>query len=365
MKILKLICALIILLLLLGVIAFSVTQRLELVFDPPPAEPEKPVAVEVKTLEKESFERWRTYPGTIDTDRKSTLSSRISGRILEVPHRAGTRVEQGELLVRLDDEELLQEMSKLGSRQQEVQSSLDLARKQLQRREDLYQRDVISREELDESQTRVEGLMASRSELQYSLEAVRTRLEYTRIRSPYEAVVGRVHAQPGDMAQPGKSLLELVGTTGLKVEFVLPQRDTARIETGVRVQVEILDLDQRFDTRLDRLHPSLEAPGRGVPAESLLPDAASGLRPGLEARVKVRDIHAQQALLVPGESVYKASGKSWVFLLEDGVAQRREVLTGAQAQGRVAITRGLNSGDTLIITPRSDLSHGDPVQVEE
>ncbi len=350
---------------LAAVIALAVMQRLELVRDPPASQPEIPAIVETRILQEQNFQRWRSYPGTIATDQRTILSSRVTSRILEVPHRAGTRVKQGELLVRLDDEELLQELARIRSSQEEVGSEMNLALKQLKRREGLYKQDVISREELDEIQARVDGLRASRNELQAGLETVRARLGYTRIKAPFTGIIGRVHALPGDMAQPGKALLELEGLDELKVEFVLPQRDLDLVQAGSPVRIRLPGRNQEYSARLDRVYPRLDTPGRGAPAEAMLSGEKTRLSPGMQARVLVRDISLSGVLTVPAQAVHQVQGETYVYVLDNTAARRQNVTTGPRDQGEVVILAGLSPGDAVITTADPNLAHGRQVRTKE
>lgn len=347
--------------------AVLAVDRIKLAWAPPP--PEGPLPVKVRTLivEPSLFERRRRYPGTLAAERQATLRSRVTGRIEALPRRTGSAVEQNETLIALDDAELRQELGRLRAQAEGIEADLRLARAQLARQESLHADDLASQNEVDEARARVETLTASRAENRQAQAVAETRLSYARIAAPFDGVVSRMHALPGDTVSPGEPLLELVDPVSLKAEFVIPQGDLARIGGDAAVTVTLSDGASLEGLTLDRLDPRLDAPGRGAAAEVLLaPEAVreAGARPGMEAVVRVRDVHQPEALQVPLEALHRDSEGPYLYVAEEEQARLRRVQAGPEAAGVVLIPEGLDAGDAVIVTPHPELAEGAPIVTE-
>lgn len=360
--------ALLVLLVVLGMLGWvgvHAMQRLQLALDPPSAELSSPPVVEIVTLQPRSFVAWRRLPGSVAADREARLQSRITAQVTEAPHRSGDRVAADELLIRLDDEELVHERARLQAHRRSVEADLGAVRQQLRRREQLHADGMVSDETVDDLRSRVEGLEAALGENAQALRVLETRIGYTRIRAPYEGTVRAVHALPGDLAAPGQVLVELVDTSRLLVRFTLPERLLSDAYPGMPLRISVPATGETITATLDRLGPQLQGPGRGAPAEALLPATLRGVKPGMEAVVQLLMVQSDDALIVPAEAVHAGPGGAHVFIERNGQSHWRQIATGGEAGGLVMLVSGVSAGDRVITTPHPALANGAPVRVRE
>lgn len=352
----------IVILLVLAALAFWIgskaASRLQVALYPPEPEKTAPLTVETWRLEPTTFERWVRYPGSIAAEREAVLQSRLTAQILDLPVRSGQRVQRGDLLVRLEDDELGNELARLQAAAKAIEAEILLAQKQLQRRRQLFASAAATEEQVDEARTRGEALQASREENRHAIGVAESKRSYARIEAPFDGVVGRLFALPGDLAAPGRALVELVDTGALKAVFSIPQQDVARIARGTRARIHIPVLDLVLEGEVDRLHPSLQPPARGAQAEIVLNGPTRNLMPGMEAVIRLRIEHHEQVLVIPVEALHRRAGQAHVFVLEENRARRRAVISGPEFEGRLLIEEGLATGDVLILTPHPELSDG-------
>jgi len=344
--------------LLLAWIGVNALSRLRVAMHPPPPETVSPLAVEIFYPEPGSFEVWKSYAGSIAAEHQAVLQSRLTLPILDMPARSGERVQRGGLLARLDDEELRREQARLEAAAQSIEAELSLARKQLERRRRLFAASAASREQLDEALSRLASLEASREENRQAILAAQSRLEDTRITAPFDGVVGQLFALPGDLAAPGRGLLELVDTSRLKAVFSLPQQDLSRGAQSTRAQIHVPAKHRVLEGRVNRVHPSLQLPGRGALAEVFLHGEVEDLLPGMDVVVRLLTDQRSEVLAIPVEALHGGDGEAHVFVLHEGTALRRPVAEGPQFQGRVVIEEGLAVGDAVILTPHPGLADG-------
>ncbi|NCC32232.1 MAG: efflux RND transporter periplasmic adaptor subunit [Chloroflexia bacterium] len=339
-------------------IGVNAASRLSMALQPPAPEQVAPLAVETQLIETDSFERWLRYAGSVAAEREAVLESRVTAQILEMPLRSGERVRRGDLLVRLDDEELRRELVRLQAARKAVETELALAKQQLERRRQLFAASAAAEEQVDEARTRFESLQASLEENRQTMRVAESRLDYTRINAPFEGIIGRLHALPGDLAAPGRALVELIDTGELKAMISLPQRDLSIIAPGTSAKIHIPAPEKTLHGRVDRLHPSLQLPGRGALAEIFLNGQVDGLLPGMEAVVRLLTVHRENVVVVPVDALHRRGEDAWVYVLEDEIARRRSVVPGPEFAGRLVVEKGLVPDEVLILTVHPQLADG-------
>lgn len=332
--------------------------RLQARLQTPPTVRQPPLAVETVRVAPAPFHRLRHYTGTVVARRRVVLSSQLTATVTEVPFREGARVQEGDLLVALDDREWRQECARLEAALAGTDTDLRFWREQLRADQRLYRKGTLSERAFRETQRRVHSLEAARRETGQGLAKAKTRLGYTRLLAAFDGVVQDVHALPGELAAAGRPLLELVADAPLKAVLSVPERDFADLGEGLAAEVRASGVKQLWQGRVDRLYPAVDERTRSGAVEVFLPDAAVGkLRPGMSVAADVVIESDKAALTVPEQAVVSRD-KAGVFVLQDHTARWRSVKTGAVQDGRVRVSAGLKVGDRVIVTPYPTLADG-------
>jgi RND family efflux transporter MFP subunit len=331
---------------------------------PEPAQPASPLAVAVETIVPGAFVVERRWRGSVDIDQRALVSAHLSAVLVELPHREGARVESGELLFRLDDAEPQAERQRLAAVIARIGHELDGARRDLERQQALIERRLISRKSLDDAGQRVDMLSAQLAEARASHALVLTRLSYTQARAPFPARVERVHLNPGELATPGKPVLELVADRGFKTVAAVAQADSAWMTVGLPVRLDVPSLGQSWEATIDRIYPALDPGTRNATIAVLFPDSEEALRPGMAVTVHARIAEHASAISVPAQAVGDPSGDPFVYVLQDNTARQRPVIIGPGADGRVLILDGLAAGEIIISTADPRLTDGLTVRPE-
>lgn len=351
------------LLLLAGLLIWlgmAVAGRLSARLEPEPAPATPPPTMQVVTLQAQPLRELRRYRGSVAAERRMLVSARITARVLSIPMREGDRVESGQLLLRLDDDELRRELERLTAVSSRLESELSLARREMERHQDLYQRQHIPERQLDEARQRVQGLETQNRETRAALALARTRLSYTEERAPFSGIVSRVEINEGELATVGRGMIEVVALDGLKAVLSVPQRDVAMLRQGQPLRLEVDGLDGDWLTPLARVYPTLDQISRHATVAAYFPASDPALLPwpGMAVTAHVELTHHPEAILVPLHAVHHEGGESWVFLLEGEVARKRLIDTADSRDGLLHVTKGLQSGDRFITSADPRLADG-------
>ena len=358
--------------------------------------------------------------GYVTARRRATVSSKVTGKVLEVFIEEGKEVRRGEILARLDDSQLRAALS-VGQAQLEAarrgaaedQAHLREAQLTLERRRQLLKEGVIGRAELDTSESQVESLKARIAMAQQQVQvadsqvkAIRTDLNDMVVRAPFDGVAISKDAQPGEMISPVSAgggftrtgICTIVDMSSLEIEVDVSESYINRVRPGQPVEA-VLDAypEWRIPTHVITTVPSADRQkatvrvriGFDPPPGSASPrpfDKAQGRPVALLGRetsrsgkvdprilpdmgVKVSFLSEKPAdasaaapprprLLVPKAAVRTDSGASVLFVVRDERVERRAVKVGVEDRGQVEIVSGINAGEKVVVEGPATLADG-------
>ncbi len=347
---------------LLSLVVFFGVKRIRQRITGTPPEQVPPLAVETLRLQPGPFVVSRRYTGSIEAVHRAKIAAQVSARVREVNFREGETVQEGELLVVLDDTELRAEVGRLEATARRIQADLDFWKKQAARDKKLLSGKAIPPQKYDESKRMKASVAASLRANDYALAAARARLGYTRIHAPFSGKIQRLDTEVGELAAPGKILVELVAPRPLKAVISVPQKDLAEIREGMEVRLVVPAANQVIDSRIDHIYPVLDPATRNATIEAGMPDPGKVLSPGMAVDANVILARTEHALVLPHAAVRMLGGQTGVFAVKHDQALWLPVTVGLSMGGRVQILSGLKGGETVIVTPDPRLSDGTPVR---
>lgn len=343
-----------ILLFLLVILAHRIHERIQV----PPVEARKPLPVEAVQVSPRPFPVYVDSVGTVTADHRIMISARVAASVVEVPNREGAYVEEGDLLVRLDDEETKREHQRQAAVVERTQTELSYWRKELGADHKLFEKGVLDRRRMDDSRRRVDALDAALREAKAVLELAQVRLGWTRVTAPFPGYVQSNVVLQGEQVSPGAAMVELVAAHPLKVIAPVAESDLDRLAENQLAIVYLPALGQRIETRVHRIYPALDSRSRNATVELTLPPDLGALRPGMAAQVNLRIQYVAAALAVPRQAVRLQGAQTGVFVIEAGKAQWRPVKTGVSQSGEIVLLEGVDTGDRVIVTPHPGLFSG-------
>jgi RND family efflux transporter MFP subunit len=306
------------------------------------------------------------------------VAAKVSGRLLEVRVRLGDAVRRNQELATVDDREIREQVKQAEAsydvaaatiRQREA--DLKFAETNLERSRNLFGRQLLPRQSLDDAEARYQAATAqldlARAQFEQSkarLEELRITLDNTRVVSPVEGFVGKRHLDPGAFVTSNAPVLSLVDIRVVRLVVNLVERDLRRVDVGSPAVAEVDAYPgESFTGRVARVAPVLDPATRTAEMEIELPNPTYRLKPGMYARVRLTTAQRPNALVVPRNALVDTHGRRGVFLFdaETRTARFREVEVGLQDDTQVEILTGLREGQPVITTGATGLTDGDPV----
>jgi len=289
--------------------------------------------------------------GTIQANETIEVRSEVAGRVTDIAFREGTAVEEGALLVKINDSELQAQRART-----ELQRSLAATREDRQRK--LLTEGGISQEVYDATENQLQVLEAE-------LALLDAQIAKTEVRAPFDGVLGLREISKGSYISPETRVTTLQEVDPVRVDFTLPERYARRVSTGDAVRFTVEGLDTDFGGEIYAQDPTIQEGTRSVRLRARVPNADRQLFPGNFASITYVVERYEEALVVPAIAIVPSLEGRRVFVYDEGEAQPRSVETGLRTERNIQITSGLAPQDTVIISGLQRLRPGLAVRLSE
>lgn len=315
--------------------------------------PPAAAAAEVFVVIREERPAYEPVAASIQAKQATIISSRILSRIEKINVRAGDTVNQGQLLLTLEENDLQSRLSQAKATINAVSARLTEARQSLERARELTKTGMISRADLDKAQSNHDALVAELVSAQQRSGEAEAALGYARIYAPIDGRVVDRFAEPGDTVQPGVHLLSLYNPLTLRVEANIREGLALSLSLGQSLEIYIPATNSTLRSELEELVPAGNPGSRSFLVKSRLP-YNEGLLPGMYARMEV-PAGLESLLLIPADSVVHVGQLDVVWMQRDGRVERRFIRIGkVLPDGLVEVVSGLDEGDRILRHPAGE-----------
>ena len=306
-----------------------------------------PAKVQIATVRVEVLPEPTEVTGTVRPLQHATVAAKVMGNIEELPVSLGQRVKAGDLLLKISAAEI-------SAKVLQAQSQLNMARRDLDRERDLLTKNASTPD-------MVKGLEDRFTMTQAMVREAEVMLGYTTLTAPFDGVVARKMASPGDLAAPGMPLLEVEGTEVFQVEAGVPDSLSGYISVGTELPVAVPSAAASFVGKVVELSSSADPVSHTVQVKISVP-ADAQVRSGEFARIQVSG-HPIRTLMVPKSAVSIRGQIERVFVFNNGRALLRLVKTGVAQNDRIEVLSGLDEGEQIVANPPVALCEGQRLEV--
>jgi membrane fusion protein, multidrug efflux system len=294
------------------------------------------VPVEVYLTRSEKVDNMLYASGTVLPNEEVDLKAEMAGRLIKLSLREGSSVTKGQLIAKINDKELQAQLAKL-------EYNAALTRNIEERQQKLLKIEAISKEEYEIAMNNVRTSEADK-------ELILAQLEKTEIRAPFSGTIGLKNISEGAYLSPGTSVVTLVQTNPVKIDFTIPEKYSRAIRLGSTVQLG-LDADAaRYSARVVALDPKVDENLRTQRVRAIMQNPGRLFVPGMFVKVQIDLSGDNTAIMIPTDAIVPVLKGKKVYVVKNGKAQEVMVTTGLRNDQKVQITGGLQPGDSLIVT---------------
>jgi membrane fusion protein (multidrug efflux system) len=311
--------------------------------------PTAAVPVRVQSVHRRSISQYLQTNGTLEAENEVDIVARTSGPVTEILTEEGQMVRAGQLMARIDEREPKNQAAIARVARDEAQLAFD-------RTQASWKDGLVSREAYDSATSKLAAAQAQ-------LESAEIQLAYTEIRAPFDAQVVTRDIKLAQYVTPGTRLFRISDFTPLLCRVEVPEKDLPRVRIGQTAHLEVEAYPgQQFPATVSRLRPTVD-PASGTFTVTLEVATQGKLRPGMFASVYLETDTRENVLAIPRDALVLDSLGDTVYVMVDGVAERREVRLGLRDEDSVEVVEGLAGGEQLIVLGQEGLADGTPVEV--
>ncbi|MDJ0743480.1 MAG: efflux RND transporter periplasmic adaptor subunit [Xenococcaceae cyanobacterium MO_167.B27] len=367
-------------------------------------------AVDVVVALEESLSQAQEYIGTTQPITELSLRSQVAGTLISLSVEVGDQVRRGQVIGQIDDTLLLaavnQEKSELASLEselakaqievknaeiqvEEAQVRLEQAESERERYQNLAEQGLISRQEAESFATAAKvaqkAVLLAEESVKIARQAVSSQIgrveaqqsvvaesiqrqAYTKLIAETTGIVTHKVSEPGNLVREGEEILKIGDFNPIKVVVPLSELDLDRVTAGQTVAVKLDAFpESNFSGRVNRIAPVSNVATRQIPIEIVIPNPDNVIKGGLLTRVSFMKSGISQ-VAISESAVIEEDGKNYVFVVaqensqkREAVVTKREVELGTRANQKVAILKGVESGEKVVLRSSQPLNDGETV----
>ena len=306
----------------------------------------KAPAVSVRLAEKATISRTIELTGNIEPVRLARIASPAEGPVVSLLSREGDHVKKDQLLLSIG------RTSGVEANMEAASAALEREREEVRRVRKLVESGALPTEQLDNALVRESNAIAAfnRSKEQSG--------DY-QIKAPWDGVVMKVHVTEGDYVTPRLRLIDVFDPASLVIRFAVPEAEAVLLKTGLTMDAAMDAYPNRkLKARVTRVYPDLDRTLRTRTGEAVFTEDVK-LSPGMFARLKLKLESHPEAVVVPQEAVMiTPAGDQVVYVVEEGKAAQRKIITGIEEGNLVEILSGINAGDSVIVKGNEKIKPG-------
>ncbi len=281
--------------------------------------------------------------GNIQAEESVDLRTESAGKVTKIFFSEGAKVKQGELLLKINDQELKAQYDRAKARQK-------LAEEQEYRQRILLKKEAISQQEYDIVFTELQSLKAE-------TELINAQLAKTELRAPFAGQLGLRMLSVGDYITPSSSITKLVKNEKVKITFSIPEKYSNSIKKNAEINFMVEGNAKKYKANVYAIEPMIDENTRTLQVRAIANNDGE-LIPGSFSKVELELKEIKNAILIPNQAIIPILKGKKVYILENGLAKEVVVETGIRNDQFIQVTSGLKVGDTLITTGIMSIKNG-------
>lgn len=304
----------------------------------------------------QDFKHYIDLQGHVDAENISYISPRgMPGQVKALYVQQGQYVKKGQLLLKLDDAIMQQQVTAARQQLEGIKTQLSFAKNIYQRQKNLWDAGIGTEVQLITAKTNVESLenqlKAAGEQVNLAVEQSKTSNVYSDVNGIADIVAIRVGETFQGMTAAGPQI-KIVNTSNLKVVTNIPENYLTRVNRGSTVEINIPDANKKLTSTISLISQSIDPTKLGFVAEARIP-VDPALKPNQSAIVRILDYAAANAVVIPVNTVQTDEAGKYVYVMTKSsngksIAKKQAVVIGEVYGDAVEIKAGLKAGDQLI-----------------
>lgn len=314
-----------------------------------PTEPPIPVAVEQARVG--DIASYYTATATLEAEKEAQILARVNGVVLSLECEEGDWVQEGEILLRVEDNEYRLRLA-------QATATTKNLRDRYQRLQGMWKQQLVSAEEFESVESELKSAEAAE-------EIAQLNLSYTKVTAPFSGHIVSRLVDVGQNVSVGAQFFVISDFDPLLAIIHVPSKEFKRLKVDQRVELALDSNKQRLSGRIKLVSPVIDPTSGTIKVTVEIREYPPDTRPGDFAEVSIVTEKRSRAILVPKVAVFTDRGDQVVYAVADSVAERRVVGVGFEDDANAEVLEGLTAGEKVVVKGQRSLKHGAIVKVLE
>jgi membrane fusion protein (multidrug efflux system) len=294
------------------------------------------IMVDGLIVKQQDFDNKVSLSGTLEPNEQIQIRSEVSGLVKQIYFTEGSNVSAGDLLVKIDDKELVAQLSQANTKEK-------LAAEVAARAAKLLKVEAISTEEYD-------NVIAELKSLKAQTQLIRAQIARTEIRAPFSGKIGLRYISNGAYVNPTTDIANLISINPLKITFAVPEKYAQMVDMGSEILFTVAGNTKIFKAKVYAKEPAIDIATRTLVLKAKADNANNELIPGSFANIDLTLSSIKGAILVPTDAVIPVLKGKQVYLVKNGKAKATAIKSEIRTDENILVSQGLKVGDTVIIS---------------
>lgn len=307
--------------------------------------------VEVSSVKDTLFNHYLEIQGSVDTKENILVQPEFSGTLTSLTVTAGQRVTKGQILGKIDDGGLSQQLASL-------ENQYALAKTTYDRQKNLWDKKIGSEIQFLQAQTQMVAA-------QKGVAQMKAQLSKTVIRAPFSGTIDEVFVEKGQVVAPSAlGLMRIVNLGNMFVSTSVPETYIGKLKVGTEVDVYLTSLGKTYIGKVRQIGNFINPNNRSFGIEVSVPNPDNLLRPNQVAKLKITDYTNKHAIVVPTGVIQEdGTSSNYVYVVQGsngktGTAKKTLVTVGKSSDNVTEILSGLSANDIIVIEGVNTISDG-------
>ncbi len=290
-----------------------------------------------------------SYTGSLLANEEIDVRPEISAKVTKIHFKEGTKVNKGQLLVKMFDADLQAQLKK-------SKLQIELKAKEFERKKELLKLNGISKEEFETSENGLNTLNAEQ-------DLLNAQISKTELIAPFNGIVGLRMVSEGSFVTTTTVITSLQQIDPIKIEFSVPEKYKANLLEAMEIKFTVEGIDRVYSAKIYALESKIDAATRSIRIRALAPNPDRSLFPGSFVSIKLNLFPDKETIFITARSIVPLIDGELVFIMKNGKVASVKVITGIRTETEVEILKGLQVNDTLIISGLLQIKENMPVKV--
>jgi membrane fusion protein, multidrug efflux system len=291
-----------------------------------------------------------SYTGSLLANEEIDIRPEISAKVTKILFKEGTKVNKGQLLVKMFDADLQAQLKK-------SKLQIELKAKEFERKKELLKLNGISKEEFEISENGLNTLKAEQ-------DLLNAQISKTELIAPFSGIVGLRMVSEGSFVTNTTVITSLQQIDPIKIEFSIPEKYKQELKENMEIKFSVEGIDRVYSARIYALESKIDAETRSIRIRALASNPDRSLFPGSFVSIKLNLFPGKETIFITARAIVPVIDGEQVFIIKKGKVKSVKISTGIRTETEVEVLKGLQVNDTLIISGLLQVKEGMPVRAK-